>query len=263
MHWSGLTSAADDALRGGRAAVRRFSADIGNLLHWIPLLLLVVGPLMGGCASRSAPGVSDGARKETRAVLGRYERYRLAPAKVAPPSIESRSAYVAAGPITGTAELVLPEEAEWNQWPGPTVRLFNNRAALLFQVEIASDAPVRWVPEKTRLELNREGNVFRAAESQEVLLEDLLFWAYHQERNVLEGDLAQRARAAGPLREAYMPAEEDALLAGLIAFPLVETSENERYIRGGDPADYHVVSMRLTVGLETPQGREELVWLFE
>ncbi len=216
-----------------------------------------------GCKSRSTHVVADAARKETRAVLRRYERYRLAPAKVAPPSIDTWSAYVAQGPLTGTAELVLPEDAEWNQWPGPTVRLFNNRSAILFQVEIASDAPIRWLPERTQLELNHEGNVFRAAESQEVLLEDLLFWAYHQERNVLDGDLANRARAAGPLREAYMTAEEDALLAGLIAFPLVETVENERFIRGGDPADYHVVSMRLTVGLETPEGRKQLVWRFE
>ena len=259
MHSSRLTRpfAQPRVLAG--AAVRRFSAD--TLL----LLLAIAGfvPLVGGCAKRSTQIVDPSTRSETESILERYERFRLEPAKVAPPSIGDRSAYVATGPLTGTAELVRPEDAEWNQWPGPTLRLFNNRAALLFQVEIASDEPVRWLPERTQLELNREGNVFRAAESQEVLLEDLLFWAYHQERNVLDGDLALRARAAGPLREAYMTAEEDALLAGLIAFPLLQTVENERFLKGGEPADLHVVSMRLTVGLETPQGRKQLVWLFE
>ena len=32
-------------------------------------------------------------------------------------------------------------------------------AALLFELEVTSDDPVRWQPERTRLELNREGNV--------------------------------------------------------------------------------------------------------
>jgi hypothetical protein len=218
---------------------------------------------LSACAPRGRNVVESGAREETREILGRFESFRLEPAGVAPPTLEATSAVAQIDGISGSIELIRAEDAEWNQWPGGTVRLFNNRTAHLFQVEITSERPVRWLPERTRLELNVEGNVLRAAESQEVLLEDLLFWAYHQERNILDGDLALRARAAGPLREAYMPAGADTLLSGLVAFPIVETPENERFYRGIDPSDYHVVSMRLTVGLETPDGREELVWLLE
>ncbi|MCB9677336.1 MAG: hypothetical protein H6737_19650 [Alphaproteobacteria bacterium] len=218
---------------------------------------------IAGCGPRMANVVEAGAREETRSILERFRAYRLAPAGVAPPSLEHRNGLDRTDGISGSIELVLAEDAEWNQWSDGSARLFNNRTAHLFQVEITSEEPVRWLPERTRLELNVEGNVFRAAESQEVLLEDLLFWAYHQERNVLDGDLALRARGAGPLREAYMPSHVDTLLTGLIAFPLVETPENERFYTSVDPSEYHVVSMRVTVGLETPHGRESLVWLLE
>ncbi|MEZ4321165.1 MAG: hypothetical protein R3F61_27040 [Myxococcota bacterium] len=224
-------------------------------------ILLVSG--IAACGPRTASVVESGARQETEVILERFRSYRLEPAGIAPPTLGTPSALTSRDSVTGSVELVRAEDAEWNQWPGSTSRLFNNRMAYLFQVEITSSEPVRWLPERTRLELNEEGNVFHAAPSQEVLLEDLLFWAYHQERSVLDGDLALRARAAGPLREAYLQTAPDTLLSGLVAFPLVTTPDNEKYYRHVDPADYHVVSMRLTLALQTATGVEQLVWMLE
>lgn len=218
-----------------------------------------------GCGPRTALRVEGASRAETARVLERYERFRLEAAGVPPPTVSVRSLLARSEGLSGTAELVIAEDADWNQWPGSTSRLFNNRVAMLFNIDLTSEGPIRWLPERTLLELNAEGNVFRAAASPDSLLEDLVFWAYHQERSVLDGDLAQRLRAAGPLREAYLPAStNDTLLEGLIAFPFEETAENAPFLKGVEPAEYHVVSMRLTLSLEDLDGRrKQLVWTFD
>jgi len=233
-------------------------------MSWKNLLSFLIFPMILGCGPRTTQVVEPQVRADTKQVLARFMRYRLEPAAVAPPSIEGTPLLVVVNDISGSAVPIRAESADWNQWPGTSSRLFNNRAALLFELEITSGEAVRWVPERTRLELNHEGNLLRAAPTQEVLLEDLLFWAYHQERNVLDGDLALRARAAGPLREAYLPITPERLLTGIVAFPLVTSPENERYYVDMDPSDFHIVSMRLTVAVRDPRGEiVELVWLFE
>lgn len=204
-------------------------------------------------------------RQEFEEALARFIAYRLEPAKVAPPTLSPQGGLVIKGDLEGTARLVQAEDEGWNDWNGEGPRLLNNTMAHWFQVEIRSRSglPVRWLPSRTSLELNEPGNVLQPAATQEELLEELLFFAYQQERQVLEGDLVERIRGGGQLRAAYIDAEWSQL-QGLIAFPLtLDTSTAPFLAQGGMPADYHVVSMRLTVAVETPRGVEELVWMFE
>jgi hypothetical protein len=230
-----------------------------HLRGWFLVALTVIA-----CQTRATRVVVGEERAETEDVLEQFVAWRLAPAQVAPPTLTRRTALATTPDVSGTVELLLAEDEPWNQWPGRTARLFNNRAAHLFQVELVADGPITWLPERTQLELNEPGNVLRPAASQEELLEELLFWAYHQERQVLEGDLVERTRAAGALRDAYLPrSANDGMLTGILAFPLEITPETERFLGDGDPADYHVVAMRLTLGLIGPDGRQQLVFELE
>lgn len=180
-----------------------------------------------------------------------FQRERLEPARIPPPSVAPAEPLEVDG-ISATARLLRPEEAEWNRWTSKGSRLFNNRAAMLFEIRIEGPAPVRWRPEGTRLELNDQRTILTPAPSGEVMLGELLFYAYLEEQWAIEGDLVDRTRGAGPFRAAYLPAiTEEGPLVGVLAFPL------------GESYDVHVVAMRLTLAVATAKGTRDLVWLFE
>lgn len=218
-----------------------------------------------GCR-RDRGGVKQAAeRREFATALERFVQYRLEPARVAPPTVSPVGALVQDGPVQGVARLILAEDEPWNAWEGAGVRLLNNTVAHWFQVDVEAidGTPLRWDPARTVLELNEPGNTLRVARTQEELLEELLFFAYQQERFLLDGDLVERARGGGQLRAAYLDAHADTL-QGLIAFPIALNPETAPFLgHGGPPADYHVVSMRLSLGVDTPSGPRRLQWLFE
>ncbi len=218
------------------------------------------------CAGHRTTRVEEAHQRQAHAALERFIQFRLEPARLPPPSIHQPEAVATDGTLRGVARLLLAEEAPWNRWPGPTLRLFNNRAAHLFEVRVeAGGLPIRWIPERSYLELNVSGNAFRAAPTAEVLIEELLFWAFQQERALLDGDLVDRARAAGELRRVYLPLKPTTRLEGLIAFPLTRPPWDARGDNPVEPAPYelHVVAMRLTIGLEVDGTPTELVWTFE
>ncbi len=193
--------------------------------------------LFGACARRPPADVGD--RDTVREELDRWRRAALHPAGIAPPSIAEASGSAERGGVHVRAALVRPEEASWNGWGDGTARLFNDGAAFLVEVSIEADGPVSWSPVRTILEVNDARLAVAAAPSAEPLLTELLFHAWLEERWWLEGDLSERARAAGPFRAAYLPSRsEDGHLAGIIAFPL------------GEHARDHVVALRLTLALE-------------
>jgi len=203
-------------------------------------------------------------RAEFADALDRFVRYRLDPARVAPPTVSPVGALVQDGPVQGVARLVLAEDQPWNRWEGEGVRLMNNTVAHWFQIDVETvdGSPLRWDPRRTRLELNEPGNQLQVARTQEELLEELLFFAYQQERFLLDGDLVERARGGGQLRAAYLALHDDHL-QGLIAFPITLNADTADFLGHGPPADYHVVSMRLSVGIDTPSGPRELQWMFQ
>lgn len=198
---------------------------------------------------------------ETAGILERYRRHRLEPARVAPPTLTSRTVTIEGPLLEGTITLVLAEEADWNTWDDGSARLFNNRVGHLFELDlrpVGHARPLRWEPATTRLEMNVAGDPLYAATNQEALLEELIFWAFQQERAVVPGDLVDRARAAGELRRVYLSREVEASLQGLVAFPYAPPQEGE-----ADPSDDHVVSMRLTVGLYLDGALREVSALFD
>lgn len=163
--------------------------------------------------------------------------------------------------MEGTITLVLAEDATWNTWDDGSARLFNNRIGHLFQVDlrpVGEPRPLRWEPAATRLEMNVTGDPLYAATNQEALLEELVFWAFQQERAIVTGDLVDRARAAGELRRLYLSRDVEASLKGLIAFPYAPVEEGQY-----DPSDHHVVSMRLTLALYLDGTLQEVTVLFD
>ncbi len=220
--------------------------------------LILVGflPILAGCSRRpvSPPEVA------LDEVAARIEAYRIAalrPARVAPPAIAFEPHELEAGRVRAITEPLRPEDADWNRWPEGGPRLFNNRAALLFRVRIEAPGPTVWLPEQTFLELNDPETVVPAAETTEALLGDLLYWAFMEERWLAGGDLVDRARGAGPFRAAYLPLHaEDGVLEGVVAFPLVVGPE-------ASLADLHVVAVRLTVGILSDDGEQQLVWTID
>lgn len=185
--------------------------------------------------------------------LQAFRAEALEPARIPPPSISQTSQETASGSVSGRARLLRPEDAPWNRWVDGGSRLFNNRAALLFELSLRGPGPLSWDPEATRLELNDEQTVLPAAPTAEVLLAQLLFHAYLERQWGFDGDLVNRTRGAGPFRMAYAPpvgAGDE--LSGIVAFPLDEV-----------PEGLHVVAMRLTVPVMARDGLHRLVWIFE
>ncbi|HHO50731.1 MAG TPA: hypothetical protein ENK18_07600 [Deltaproteobacteria bacterium] len=189
--------------------------------------------------------------------LEAYRRESLEPARVAPMSIAHDTQRIEVGAVIARARSVRPEDAAWNRWASGGVRLFNNRAAHLFEIRVVGRGPLSWVPEHTQLELNDETVIVPAAETTEAMLTDLLYMAFLEQRWSLEGDLVERARSAGPFRSAYLPLYQDeGALEGVIAFPLLGPD-------GSSLADLHVVAARLTVQILVDGRPTELVWVFD
>ena len=219
------------------------------------LPLLASGLLYFSCVRHGVPVAID-ERAAAQDRIASYRQYALEPARIPPPSVSRSVRELRDGSIVGRARIVRPEEAEWNQWVDGGPRLFNNRIALVFEVEVEGPGPISWDPDGTRLEVNDERTVLPVAPSAELLLGDLLFHAYLEEQWALDGDLVSRTRGAGPWRSAYLPAiAHGGLLGGVVAFPLVE----------GDSAlfDLHVVALRLTLPVVAEDGPHELVWVFD
>ncbi len=184
--------------------------------------------------------------------LESFRDYWLEPARVPPPTVDFEFQEIAGpGDVVARARPVRAEEASWNQWPGSEARLFNNRAVYLFQVEVLGESGIVWLPDSSSLEANTPDTVLPVVRNPDEVLAPLLVAALQQERWVLEGDLVDRTRAAGPFRAAYMPtARQEHLLSGLVAFFKVDPEQ-------------HVVAMRLTLGVEVGGTAQDLVWVFD
>jgi len=152
--------------------------------------------------------------------------------------------------LTGSATPMMPEDASWNQWP-TGARLFNNRAAWVFDVHLEGGHDLRWLPDGTKLELNEPGAGLKPSPVPDDVIRPLLVAALEEERSFIEGDLVQRTRAAGPFRQAYLPlGERHGSLRGLVAFPT-----------GGDWE--HVTGLRLTLSVAVDGRATTLEWVFE
>lgn len=212
-----------------------------------------------GCPRLAAPPSSA---DRTRVVerIAAYRADMLDNARIPPPSVDPGPRSSSDGAVSGTAAPLRPEDAPWNQWIDGGPRLFNNRAALLFDVAFTGPGPLAWDASAARLEVNDERTVIAAAPSAEVLLGELLFNAYLEEQWGVDGDLLNRTRGAGPFRAAYLPdvGEADAL-TGVIAFPLSASNDPS----STDRSEIHVVAMRLTVPITAADGPHELVWVFD
>ncbi|MBW1877969.1 MAG: hypothetical protein JRI25_03475 [Deltaproteobacteria bacterium] len=192
------------------------------------------------------PTEQEAAREE----LERFERLWLNPAHIAPPNIPFERREQTDEQISVAVRPLRPEDADWNTWPGDAARLFNNRAALLFDVEVVGRGSLKWVPEATSLELNTEGDPMRPAHAPDEVLLPLLRAALVQEQWALKGDLVERTRAAGSFRAAYLSTEPArSPLRGVVAFPL------------RDP-ERHVIALRITVAVEAEDGPHQFSFLY-
>ena len=215
-------------------------------LKLAPLLVAI-----GSCAPRSRGVDPVAERIVVTEELSRFRRYWLEPARVAPPTVDFEWREATSGDVTTRIRPLRPEDAEWNQWPGDGYRLFNNRAALLFEVEIDGDPPLRWVPERSTLELNDAGTPLLAAATPDDLLVPLLRAALVQEQFGTDGDLVDRTRAAGPFRAAYLPLSASRpQVKGVIAFPL-------------EAPEQHVIAFRVRLRVHGADGGHDLTWLYE
>lgn len=217
---------------------------------WVIGRRIVLIGVFSGCAHARAPAPADPLLPVPERIEA-WRRAALEPARTPPPSVAPGPRVVEDGAVRATFTLVRPEDAEWNRWSdGP--RLFNDAAALLFQVRIEGPGPLAWAPEGTTVELNDPSTRLPAAGSAEQLLGDLLVNALLEERSGSGGDLVERTRGAGAFRAAFLPpvAPGD-VLEGLLAFPL----------RDGDRSlgDLHVVALRVVLAVDAADGRHELV----
>ncbi|MBN2800804.1 MAG: hypothetical protein JXX28_16805 [Deltaproteobacteria bacterium] len=204
-----------------------------------------------GCPHPAQRSPNGPGRAQVEVELSDFTRYWLGPSLVAPPTLGSPEAEVEVGGLEGLAAWVSVEDSAWNQWPGYGSRLFNGRQYLVFSVTVLGDRPLRWVPERSRLEVNEAGAGLAAVAHPDELLTPLMVGALEQQRWHLEGDLAERVRGAGALRAAYLPtAEQGGALHGLVAFPA--------------PADEaQIAAMRLTLRVMSGGVPTDVVWLLE
>ncbi|MEQ1566995.1 MAG: hypothetical protein ABMA64_15235 [Myxococcota bacterium] len=213
--------------------------------------MLSWGSTLCGCP-RGPDLPAPAEREEAIARIAAYRTFALAPARTPPPSLDVERVEISDGSVRATLWVVRPEAAGWNTWTDGGPRLFNNRGALLFELDVRGPGPLGWLPEGAVLEINDGRTVLGAASSAEVLLGDLLFHALLEERWAIDGDLVARTRGAGPFRGAYLPPVADGPLRGVVAFPLPPGE-----------TDLHVVALRLTLPVVAADGDHELVWVIE
>lgn len=215
-------------------------------------LLLLVPLALGGCGRKRAVLGPPQQLDEVRSQLESFKIYWLEPARIAPPTVDFSYQEIEPGAsLTARARPLLAEEVSWNQWPGDQARLFNNRAAYLFKVEVLGEDEITWVPERTVLENNDPAHRLDAARSPEEILAPLHMAAWQETRWSLGDALVERTRAAGPFRASYLPTTgQHHLLEGVVAFPKADPDE-------------HVVAMRLTVCVQVGSEVHDLVWVFD
>lgn len=234
-------------INGSAAGVKEAARSVrSSLARWASVAVFF------GCVRGGAPAVVDpGAATADR--IAAFREAALRPARLPPPSIDPEPRTAVSGPVRASARPVRAEEAEWNRWiDGP--RLFNDRAALWFEVRVEGPEPLGWIPERSSVEINAPERSLAPAGSAEVLLGDLLVHALLEERLGLEGDLVERTRGAGAFRAAWLPPYgADGALAGLVAFPFDADT---------DPA-VHVVALRLRLTVSAAGEEHALVFVFE
>ncbi|MCO4744951.1 MAG: hypothetical protein KC912_09185 [Proteobacteria bacterium] len=209
--------------------------------------MLFAGLFLTGCVRAIGPIPAAADREQGRERLERFADAWLQPAKVAPPTVSFDAQLAEADGLTARARLVQAETQEWNRWPDG-LRLFNNRGGYFFEVEIAGDGKVAWVPGDTQLERNDPGEPLWASGEPDVFLFPLQQAAIHSSMLVVDTDFPERARAAGPFRSAYLSARGGKdHISGLIGF---QTEDAHR----------HVVAMRLTLAVYTDEGLQKLVF---
>lgn len=213
--------------------------------------MLLGASLAGSCGRPPAPFAEPTGQGQAIASTEAFRRDWLAPAKIAPPTIDFVPVQVIRGSLTITATPALPEEAAWNAWPGPEARLFNNRSGLMFVVTTSGEGPVRWLPDASLVRVNRATTALAPSATPDELLVPLLGAALEAERHVVDSDLVDRTRAAGPFRAAYLStASEVPPTTGVVVFPLE------------DP-EAQVVHVELTLAFDTPAGAATYTFTWE
>lgn len=209
------------------------------------------------CGGSPRPTVVHPAEQaEVEGDLRAFVRYALEPARIAPPTVTWEPREIEVDGVRARITPLRPEEAGWNRWSRGEARLFNNRMAYLFLVRVEGPGPLAWSPRESTLELNGPMNRLVAAGAPDELLSEITFWAVLQERLLLEGDLADRIRGAGPFRASYLPLHSsDSVLEGVIGFPL-------GLERGAALSELHVATLRLTLRIQAGDRPRELVWVF-
>ena len=181
-------------------------------------------------------------QSEAAASTAAFRRDWLAPARIAPPTIDFTSVQATIGDLTITATPASPEQATWNSWPGPESRLFNNRSGLMFVITTAGATPARWLPFQSTLAVNGAEVGSAPSATPDELLVPLLGAALEAERHVVDSDLVERTRAAGPFRSAYLStAAELPPSTGVVVFPLVD-------------AEAQIVEVDLALAFDTAAG---------
>lgn len=207
---------------------------------------LLGASLAVSCGRPPVPLADVAGQDEAAASTAAFRRDWLAPARIAPPTIDFTPVQATSGSLTVTATPASPEQALWNSWPGPESRLFNNRSGLMFTIATAGDGPARWLPFESALMVNRAAIGTAPAATPDELLVPLLGAALEAERHVVDSDLVDRTRAAGPFRAAYLStAAETPPTTGVVVFPLVD-------------AEAQVVEVDLALAFETPAGVQTL-----
>ncbi len=199
---------------------------------FLPLILC-------SCVAKPGSAVSAAEQVALTSEVESYRAFALEPAHQAPPAVRSFDGRVDAGPASVHVRWRAPEDASWNRWEDGTARLFNDRVAHVFEVDIEGPGLLGWEPSETMLELNSPSTRLVALADAEPMLADLLLLALACERQLVDVDLLARTRAAGAFRSAYLPPSGAERISGVVVFPLW-SSDSTR------PAwDTHVVAMRL------------------
>ena len=180
-----------------------------------------------------------------------FQAYWLHEARIAPPTISFEPQRIEDNSLTAEIRPIRAESQPWNTWPGEGFRLFNNRSAYLFFVQVQGPGSLRWVPEDTILHLNTDDIDLAPASTAEHLLQPLRETAVIQEKAFLDGDLTRRLRGATEFRQAYLPKDSRTnTLTGVIAFPV-------QHPKG------HVQALQVQIMIETSKGKQRLTWVFE
>lgn len=197
------------------------------------------------------PAAPSRDRGEVEARVAEFTTYWLGPSALAPPTFRDPTARAQSGPVAGDVRWVEVENEPWNRWNGYGSRLLNGRQVLAFRARLEGPGDLQWIAARTTLEINTRGAPIPAVQRPDDLLTPLMVGAMEQQRFGLEGDLAERMRAAGPFRAAYFPMRRQlGALEGVVAFVLP------------DP-EVQVVAARLVMNVLDDGVARELVWEIE